>query len=121
VSAATIFDGMIRRYIEIGLADAEIVDELVSLRSVRDTLYSRRSFSERVRELRGTTVGPPKDTGLTIDAIRAALIEWQGEWPPTQPEMVEPLGKEPRTIRLALSRAHTTWEKEIERASADRQ
>ena len=65
-------------------------------------------------------VGPPR-TGLTIAVIRAALAEWEGDWPPTQPSLGQTtLGKEGRTIRLALHEAQTTWQAELDRAEEAR-
>lgn len=72
-------------------------------------------------EPRGTTVGPPKGTGFGIDAIRAALIEWQGEWPPTEPGFAGVVARADRTIRWHLNHNRTDWQREIERAEAYRQ
>ena len=76
------------------------------------------ALDERRRRARP---GPPTGSGLTASRIVDALVEWQGEWPPTQPALAEgALGGASRTIRDALHKECTSWEAVIAEAKGRR-
>jgi hypothetical protein len=55
--------------------------------------------------------GPLPGDGLDIAAIRTALREWEGPWPPAQEQIS---GLTARRVRQVLHDAETTWEAEVE-------
>ena len=119
------FDVYIRKFLADGLTDDEILDQFGVGHPWMMTGAGRREALIRIAAIRRQSgavpeVGPPR-TGLTIAVIRAALAEWEGDWPPTQPSLGQTtLGKEGRTIRLALHEAQTTWQAELDRAEEAR-
>ena len=65
--------------------------------------------------------GPPAGSGLTAPRIVNALVEWRGEWPPTQAALAEDaFGGASRTIRDALHKAGTNWEAVVAEAAGKR-
>lgn len=97
-----------------------------AMRAVQAESAARRSAARAAEDLRRARLAVKKANRITvderpIDRIRTALREWQGEWPPTQPAILDVTGwADARSIRAACERAGTTWADELRAVERNR-
>lgn len=98
-------------------SDDEIIDEMGAGWLQRAlTLAERRLLRARLAALRAASGqksggGPSKGDGLDIEAIRAALREWTGPWPPGQDQITDYTS---RRVRQVLQEADTNYQAELD-------